>query len=76
MQIIIQLSTGPLTLEVQPSEKISDVTSRIEQHIGPDSERVDLLFGNQLLDRSKTIGDYDIQDQTTLEPIFEEVCLE
>ncbi len=75
MQITISLPTGPFTFEVQSTEKISDVATRLEQKMGSPQGTAVLLLNQQSLEQDKTIGDYDIQEGTSVELIIPQVCL-
>ena len=75
MQIQILLPTGPFPFEVQSTEKISDVAARLEEELGSPSGTAVLLIKKEPLDGNKTVGDYDIKEQTTVELIIPEICL-
>jgi len=75
MQILIHLPTGAFAFEVQSTEKITDVATRLEEKMGSPEGTAVLLLNKESLDKEKTIGDYNIQDQTTVELIIPQVCL-
>jgi ubiquitin C len=68
IQIFVRTLTGKhITLEVEPTDRIEDVKSKIEDKEGIPSDRQWLTYGGKPLEDDNTLQDYSIQKNSTLQ---------
>ena len=68
MQIFIKTLRGKtITQEVQPSNSVENVKTIIQEQEGIPSDQQRLIFGTTQLEDDRTLSDYSIQKESTLQ---------
>jgi ubiquitin C len=67
MQIFIKTLAGRhITLEVEPTDRIEDIKTKIQDKEGIPPEKQALIFSGKQLKEGNTLQDYSVQKDSTL----------
>ena len=70
-QLFVKTLTGKtVSVEVEEGDRIDDVKAKIHEKEGIPPEQQRLIFNGKQLDNHKTIGDYDIEEGSSVHMVL------
>ena len=70
-QLFVKTLTGKtVSVEVEEGDRIEDVKAKIHEKEGIPPEQQRLIFNGKQLDNHKTIGDYDIEEGSSVHMVL------
>mmetsp|Transcript_23088 Transcript_23088/g.74315 ORF Transcript_23088/g.74315 Transcript_23088/m.74315 type:complete len:105 (-) Transcript_23088:1307-1621(-) len=71
MQLFVKTLDGKtISVDVDAGDKIEDVKAKIQEKEGIPPEQQRLIFGGKQMDAQKTLGDYDVQEGSSLSMVL------
>ena len=70
VQIFVKCLNNTITLNVESSDSIENIKSIIQYKVNIPSNQLKLVFASKQLENDKTIGDYKIENDSTIDGIF------